>query len=179
MPGRGQQKASAGGVFGGPSSALCTERRPHPAPFSLTLAPRLGTAAWHPIAGEKRRRRESLHTRREPQASTLLIKPLPDKTQTLADGCGCGSGSQSVDSCRSPCCLASRPGPLPAPTLADRPLGKGGEAGRGAGSAQSREASSSGVQGAALLGQLLGEKTWDFLHGMSCSPSLSPSPCVG
>ena len=123
-----------GACLEAPARPFCTGSRPHPARFSQSLAPSLGTAAWHPIAGEKRRRRQSLHTQCEPQASSLLIKPLPDKTQTLAGECGSEGGSRSVGSCRRPGCLASGPGPPPAPTLGGRPLengGRGGGEGRG------------------------------------------------
>lgn len=99
----------------------------------------------------------------------LLIKPFPDKTQTFGDGCASTCVSQSVGGFRSPRCWAKEPGPLPAPTLRDRPLGTW------VGSAQSREAKAPGAQGAALLEQ---GKLWDFGHdGMSLFLSLPM--CVG
>ena len=105
-----------------------------------------------------------------PQASTPLIKPLPDKTQTLSVGCGSGCGSQSVGNYRSPCCLASRPGPLPAPTLRDRPLGKVSEGVLRAGRAQSREANSYRVPGGCSSRTASWRK--DFFLGRSFPPSL-------
>lgn len=100
----------------------------------------------------------------------LLIKPFPDKTQTFGDGCASKCVSQSVGGFRSPRCWANEPGPLPAPTLRDRPLGTW------VGSAQSREANSS--RGPGGSSSRTGGKLRDFGHDRM-SLFLPLPTCVG